>query len=553
MRPESRHVTEGPSRAPARAMLRAVGFTDEDFSKPIVGVVNTWNEATPCQFAVNEICSRAKDVIRERGGVPREFATITVSDGIAMGLPGMRASLVSREIIADSIEIMMRAHGYDGLLVCAACDKSIPGGLMAMARINVPAVITYGGPMLPGTFRNRDVTIQDVFESVGALEAGLMEAGELEELERVACPGGGTCAGLFTANTMASCAEALGLALPGDAAIPAVDPDRSEAGARAGAALLTALELGIKPSDVLSFTSFENAIALDASMGGSTNAVLHLLALAHEAGVRLSLDDFERVSRRTPAIVNMKPGGQYVMSDLHRAGGVPAVLQRLIESGLVDGGCLTVTGRTLGEVVKDAPRIEFESLVRPVARPFQRTGSIAILRGNLAPDGAVVKASHTLHLVHQGPARVFDSEGSSLAAIRDGKVLPGDVVVVRYQGPKGAPGMPELLAVTAALVGQRLGESVALITDGRFSGATRGLMVGHISPEAAVGGPIALLREGDLVRIDVPNRLVHANLTDTQFLNRRVLWSAPAPQSSPGALSKYQQLVSSAALGAICS
>jgi len=546
-------VTEGTARAPARALLRAAGFTDEDFSKPVVGIVNTWNEATPCQFALNAICSRAKEIIRIRGGVPREFATITVSDGIAMGLPGMRASLVSRELIADSIELMMCAHGYDALLVCAACDKSIPGGLMAMARLNVSSVFTYGGPMMPGTFRNRDVTIQDVFEGVGAWEAGLLDIEALGELERSACPGGGTCAGLFTANTMASCAEALGLALPGDAAIPAVHPDRMEAGGRAGSALMTALEHGIRPSDILTFEAFENAIALDAAMGGSTNAVLHLLALAHEAGVKLSLDDFERVSRRTPEIVSMKPSGQYVMADLYRIGGVPAILQRLVEANLVNGDCLNVSGQTLREAVKDAPRHNLEGFVRPVDQPFQPTGSIVILRGNLAPEGAVVKTAHTTHLLHEGPARLFEDEDASLAAIHDQEILPGDVVAVRYQGPKGAPGMPELLAVTAALVGQRLGDSVALITDGRFSGATRGLMVGHISPEAAVGGPLAVLKEGEIVRIDVPNRIIQVDCADPQFINRMRDWTPPPSRSSPGALSKYGQLVGSASFGAICS
>jgi dihydroxy-acid dehydratase len=534
-------------------MLRAVGFTDEDFSKPVIGIVNAWNEATPCQFALNAICARAKEVIRTQGGMPREFATITVSDAIAMGLPGMRASLVSREIIADSIELMMRAHGYDALLVSAACDKSIPGGLMAMARLNLPSVFTYGGPMMPGTFRGRDVTVQDVFEGVGAWEAGLLDTEALAELERSACPGGGTCAGLFTANTMAACTEALGVALPRDAAIPAVHPDRSEAGGRAGAALMTALGLGIRPRDILTFEAFENAITLDVAMGGSTNAVLHLLAVAHEAGVRLTLEDFERISRRTPEIVSMKPAGQYVMADLHRAGGVPAILRKLVDAKLVDGECLTVSGRTLGEAVAEAPGSTPEDLVRPVARPFQPTGSICILRGNLAPEGAVVKTAHSTKLVHEGPARLFETEEAALAALQRREIVPGDVVVVRYQGPRGAPGMPELLSVTASIVGQHLGDSVALLTDGRFSGATRGLMVGHISPEAAVGGPLALLTERELVRVSVPDRMIQVGCTDEELLVRRSAWTPHPSQSSPGALSKYERLVGSASFGAICS
>jgi len=485
--------------------------------------------------------------------MPVEFGTITVADGIAMGLPGMRASLVSRELIADSIELMITAHGYDALLVCGACDKSIPGGLMAMARLNIPSVFTYGGSMMPGSVRGLDVTVQDVFEAVGAWEAGLIDTPALDELERLACPGGGTCAGLFTANTMASCAEALGMALLGDAAIPAIHPDRAEAGWRAATSLMLILESGIKPRDILTFEAFENAIMLDAAMGGSTNAVLHLLALAHEARVSLTLDDFDRISRRTPEIVNMRPAGQYVMADLYRAGGVAAVLQRLMEANLLHGDTLTVLGKTLQEALKDAPRAIPSEVVRAVDRPFQSTGSIAVLRGNLAPDGAVTKIAHSTLLALEGPARVFDDERSAMRALEDRVIRAGDVMAVRFQGPKGAPGMPEMLAITAALVGQKLGESVALVTDGRFSGATRGLMVGHVSPEAAVGGPLAFVREGDSIRIDVPNRVIRIRWTEAELRTRT---AASTPRSSlptPGALSKYAELVQSASLGAICS
>jgi dihydroxy-acid dehydratase len=552
-REESRRVTEGPARAPARAMLRAVGFTDEDFQKPVVGVVNMWNEATPCQFALPSICARAKGVLRSGGAVPREFPTITVSDGIAMGLDGMRASLVSRELIADSIELMMQAHGYDGLLAAGACDKSIPGALMAMARLNLPAVFTYGGPMMPGSFRGRSVTVQDVFEGVGAWEAGLLDEAGLAELERVACPGGGTCAGLFTANTMASCAEALGLAPIGDAAIPAVHPARTEAAARAASALLRGLEVGLRPRDILTFEAFENAITLDAAMGGSTNAVLHLLAIAHEAGVRLMLEDIDRITQRAPEIVSMRPSGRYVMADLFQIGGVPAVLRRLLEADLLHPECMTVTGQSLREAVRDAPGTPPEDFVRPVARPFQHSGSVTILWGNLAPDGAVVKTAHLSRLVHQGPAHIFEDEKSALQGVGRRLVKAGDVVVVRNEGPRGAPGMPELLAVTSALVGQGLGESIALLTDGRFSGATRGLMVGHISPEAAVGGPLALVRTGDHIRVDVPRQAVDVLVPESELGHRRRAWKPRPSRATPGALSKYERLVGSAAQGATCS
>ncbi|HYS72724.1 MAG TPA: dihydroxy-acid dehydratase [Thermoplasmata archaeon] len=545
-------VTEGPERAPARAMMRGMGLSDEDLARPLVGVSNTWNEATPCQLNLDRVARRVKAAVREAGGTPREFMTITVSDGIAMGHEGMRASLVSREVIADSIELMMHAHRYDALVACAACDKSIPGSIMAMARLNVPSIFTYGGPMLPGRFEGRDVTIQDVFEAVGAFSAGTMSAAQLDELERSACPGAGTCAGLFTANTMASCAEALGLTLPGDAAIPQVDPAREEHSSRVGEAAMKALEMGIRPRDLLTREAFENAITLDAAMGGSTNAVLHLLAIANEAGVSLSLGDFDRIARRTPHIASMKPGGKYVMADLYRAGGVPVVLRRLLDAGKLHGEALTVTGETMAKRLREVPVKIRGDIVREIGRPISATGTIAILHGSLAPEGAVVKTAGVTRLVHRGGARVYDSEQAAFQAARHGEIVPGDVVVLRYEGPKGGPGMREMLAVTAALMGQGLGEEVALVTDGRFSGATRGLMVGHASPEAWDGGPMALVRDGDSIVIDVPQRRLDVDLSASEVEARRRTWSRPSPRYTTGALAKYAKLVTSASRGAVC-
>lgn len=552
-RPESELMLAGPERAPARAMLRGAGLSEADFGKPFIGISNTWNEAAPCQLALAEICAAAKQEIIAKGGIPREFGTIAISDGIAMGSKGMLTSLVSREVIADSIELMMRAHGYDALLTLGACDKSVPGSLMAAARLNLPSVFSYGGPMLPGSFRGRKVSVQDVFEAVGAYEAGLITRGDLEALERVACPGRGTCAGFFTANTMAACAEALGMALPGDAAVPAVHPSRAISGAHAAEALLNLLQIDLRPRQILTYEAFENAIRLDAAMGGSTNAILHLLALASEAGVHLTLDDFERISRSTPEIVSMKPAGRYTMADLYEIGGVPVILCRLLDAGLLHGDCLTVTGAPLQKSLKVATRRLPSRFVRSVDRPFQPTGAIAILRGNIAPDGAVVKVAHTARLIHEGPVCVFDGEAQALEALRESRIQAGDVVVVRFVGPRGAPGMPELLSVTAAIVGQGLGESTALVTDGRFSGATRGLMVGHVAPEAAAGGPIARLRKGDVVRVDVPARSLNVQLSDAELESRAQEIRPWNPEMPPGVLEKYRRLVGSAADGAVCS
>jgi dihydroxy-acid dehydratase len=447
---------------------------------------------------------------------------------------------------------MMHAHGYDALVTCAGCDKTIPASLMSMARVNVPGVFTYGGSALPGKLEGRDVTIQDVFEGVGAFAAGRLTAEQLADLERCAFPGGGTCAGLFTANTMASVAEALGIALLGDASIPAVDPSRDAHSERVGRAAMRALELGVKPRDVLTFEAFENAIALDAAMGGSTNAVLHLLAIAHEARVSLELDDFDRIARRTPHIVSMKPGGKYVMADLHGAGGVPVVLRRLLDAGMLHGNATVTTGESMADRLRDVPRSIAGDIVRPVARPIQPMGGLAILRGNLAPEGAVVKTANVTRVSHTGPARVFDGEQAAFQVAEKGGIRRGDVVVVRYEGPKGGPGMREMLALTASLVGQGLGEEVALITDGRFSGATRGLMVGHVAPEAWDGGPIALLQEGDGLTIDVPARRLELNVPEGVLKKRRDSWRRPEPRYRSGILAKYSKLVTSASLGAIC-
>jgi dihydroxy-acid dehydratase len=548
----SREVLEGPERAPARSYLRAMGLTDEDLSRPFVGVASTWNEATPCNIGLNRLAREAAAGVRAAGGTPREFVTIAVSDGIAMGYEGMRASLVSREVIADSIELMMFAHGYDAIVGLAGCDKSLPGTLMALARLNRPGVFVYGGSIKPGLFEGRAVTIQDVFEGVGAYAAGRLSAEKLRELECAACPGAGSCGGLYTANTMAAVAEAIGLALPGSASPPAESEMRARVAYESGRQVMALLKEGIRPRDILTRPAFENAIVTALAMGGSTNVVLHLLALAREAGVPLSLDDFDRLSRRTPLIADMKPAGRYVMTDLDEAGGVPTVLKYLLEAGLLHGDVLTVTGRTLAENLRDHRIPADQDVVRPVSRALKPTGGLVVLRGNLAPEGAVIKVTGLKRLVHRGPARVFDQEEQAFAAIQQRQIRPGDVVVIRYEGPKGGPGMREMLAVTAAIVGQGLGEEVALITDGRFSGATRGMMVGHVAPEAFVGGPIALLRDGDTVIIDAERGRLDVDLTDGELAERRRAWQPPTPRYTWGALAKYAALVGSAAEGAVC-
>jgi dihydroxy-acid dehydratase len=554
-RPRSWEVTEGPARAPARAMLRAVGFSEEDFSKPQVAVASSWNEVTPCNYHLGKLAALAKEGVRQGGAVPVEFTTIAVSDAIAMGHEGMKASLISREVIADSVELMMRAERFDGLVGIAGCDKSEPAMLMAMARMNLPSVYLYGGTILPGTYDGKDITIQDVFEAVGARNAGTIGDEEVLAIERAACPTTGSCAGMYTANTMAAAAEALGMSLPGAASPPAVDYRREvlarESGVRAAEILSQG---GPRPRDILTKQAFRNAIAVVMALAGSTNAVLHLLAIAREAGVPLELDDFDEISRKVPHLVDVRPAGRFVMSDLDRVGGVPVVIKELLEAGLLDGDAITVTGKTLAENIAEMPvavPAPDGDVVRPVAQPIHPWGGLAILRGNLAPSGAVVKAAGAESLIFKGPARPFDSEKDAFDALTSGKINKGDVIVIRYEGPKGSPGMPEMLAVTAAVAGAGLGKHVALITDGRFSGATKGYSVGHISPEAFVGGPIALVEEGDEISIDVDARTLGLGVDEATLAKRRAGWKQPEPRYSTGALAKYASLVGGADQGAV--
>ena len=551
MKHRSREITQGPERAPARAMLRAMDLTDADLEKPFVAIANLASDVTPCNVHLSRFAAAAKAGIREADGTPFEFGTITVSDGISMGTEGMKASLVSREVIADSIEVVTFGERMDGLIAIAGCDKNMPGCMMAMARLNVPSLFIYGGSILPGHFQGRDVNIQDVFEAVGAYGKGSISREELTALECVACPGEGSCAGLFTANTMSTAIEVLGLSLPGDASLPAVDPRKVDEARDAGRAILRLLEEDIRPRDLLTRRAFENAITVVLALGGSTNAVLHLLAIAYEAGVDLTLEDFDRISRSTPYIADMKPGGRYVMADLHRYGGMALPIQRLLRAGLLHGDTLTVTGKTLAENVAEMPVIDDQPIIGQPENPRSPTGGLAILRGNLAPDGAVIKVAGHQEKVYQGPARVFNQEEPAFNAIQEGAVNPGDIVIIRYEGPKGGPGMREMLAVTGALIGQGLGDSVALITDGRFSGASHGPMVGHVAPEAAVGGPIGLLHEGDIVTLDIPQRGLNVQLTAEQLADRRAAWQPLPPKYTSGVLAKYAKLVSSAAEGAV--
>jgi dihydroxy-acid dehydratase len=530
---------KGEDRAPARAFLRAMGLSDDQIYRRMVAVSNTWNEITPCQSSLKRVSESVKKGVVAGGGTPVEFGTITVSDGISMGTEGMKYSLVSREIIADSIEAVVRAHKYDCLVGLGGCDKTIPGTLMAMARLNVPSVFVYAGSMLPGSHGGRDITIQDVYEAVGAYQSGKIFKPELEEIERAACPGAGTCAGLFTANTMASLTEVMGMSLEGDASTSAVSSGREEIGSKAGQ---TVLGTEILPRDIFTWEAFENAITLDAAMGGSTNAVLHLIAIAHEAAVKLSIDDFDRISRKVPQLVSMKPGGEHVMFDLHKSGGVTAVLKQLNRRNLLHN-TVTVSGEHLFERIERYRQNVSYNIVRDLNTPISHHGGIAILKGNLAPEGAVVKTANLKKLYHKGPARVFECEEDAFNAVKNDSIKENDVVIIRNEGPKGGPGMREMLAVTAALVGKGLGEKVALVTDGRFSGATHGLMVGHVSPEAYVGGPIASLCDGDSVMIDVGNRAIVASA------NLRNLPSKKGQVS--GVLSKYRSMVSSASNGAV--
>jgi dihydroxy-acid dehydratase len=556
-RPRSWEVTEGPQRAPARAMLRAVGFGEDDFGKPQVGVASSWNEVTPCNYHLDKLAALAKEGVRQGGSVPVEFTTIAVSDGIAMGHEGMKASLVSREVIADSVELMMHAERFDALVGIAGCDKSEPAMLMAMARLNLPSVYLYGGTILPGRHAGRDITIQDVFEAVGAHAKGTIDDAELHAIERAACPTTGSCAGMYTANTMAAAAEALGMSLPGAASPPAVDYRREVLARGSGvrAAELLAHD-GPLPRDILVKEAFENAIAVVMALAGSTNAVLHLLAIAREAGVDLQLDDFDRIGRDVPHLVNVRPAGRFVMSDLDQVGGVPVVMKELLDAGLLRGDLVTVTGKTVKENLaaldaEGATPTPDGDVVHAMSDPIHPWGGLAILRGNLAPEGAVVKVAGAAGLVFRGTARPFDSEQQAFDALTAGTIGPGDVIVIRYEGPKGSPGMPEMLAVTAAVAGAGLGNDVALITDGRFSGATKGYSVGHIAPEAFVGGPIALVRDGDTIEIDADARTLRLHVDDATLQERRAGWSAPTPRYATGALAKYAALVGGAEHGAV--
>jgi len=550
-RPRSTEVTVGRDRAGARSMLRAVGFTDDDFERSQVGVASSWNEVTPCNIHLDKLADAAKAGVRLAGGVPLEFGTIAVSDAIAMGHEGMKASLVSREVIADSVELVMHAERMDGLVAIAGCDKSLPGMLMACARLDLPAAFIYGGTILPGHFRGHDVTVQDCYEGVGAVAAGTMTQADLDELERVACPGAGSCAGMYTANTMSVAAEALGMALPGSATPPAVSERRAEFARRTGEAVMDLLATELRPRKIMTRAAFLNAIAVVMATAGSTNAVLHLLAIAHEARVELSLDDFDAVSRRVPHIVDMRPGGRYVMADLDRVGGLPVVLRELLEAGLVDGDALTVTGRTLAENLAGAAEPDGD-VVRPVASPIAREGGLAVLRGSLAPAGCLVKIPGNDNLSFRGVAKVFDSEEDCFAAVTGGGVAKGDVLVIRYEGPKGGPGMREMLAVTGAIKGAGLGRDVVLVTDGRFSGATWGACIGHVAPEAWDGGPIALVADGDAIALDVASRRIDLEVDDAELERRRAAWKRPAPHYTSGVLAKYARLVGGADQGAVC-
>ena len=546
-------ITEGPSRAPARAMLKAVGFTDADLQRPIIGVANTWIEIGPCNYHLRRLGDDVKQGIRAAGGTPMEFNTVSISDGITMGSEGMRASLISREVIADSIELVARGNLFDGLIVLVGCDKTIPGGVMALVRLNIPGLILYGGSIAPGRWEDHDVTIQDVFEAVGRHAAGKMTDAQLCALEDSACPGPGACGGQFTANTMSTVCELLGVSPMSANSVPAMDAAKDAVATRAGETVMQLVADDLTPRQIVTRESLENAIAAVALTGGSTNAVLHLLAIAREAEIPLTLDDFDRLNRQVPLLADLKPGGRFVATDLHAAGGIAIVAHRLKELGVLHEDAMTVTGRRIGEEASRAQETQGQEVVHAVSDPIKTTGGLVILKGNLAPDGCVVKVAGHLMMRHRGPARVFESEEEAFDAVEHGRIQSGDVVVIRYEGPQGGPGMREMLGVTAAIVGAGLGESVALLTDGRFSGATHGLMAGHVAPEAACGGPIASLREGDTVEFDLDKRILAVDLTDDEIAARLADWAPPAPRYDRGVMGKYARLVSSAAVGAVTS
>jgi dihydroxy-acid dehydratase len=550
-RPRSATVFDGPDRAHSRAYMKGIGFDDDALSRPTIGIANTWTEAMPCNFHLRGLAEHIKEGVRAAGGTPMEFNTIAISDGITMGTQGMKTSLVSREVIADSIELMARGYQFDAVVALGACDKTLPGCVMALARLDVPSLLLYGGSIAPGRWHGRDVTIVDLFEAVGAHAAGEMTDEELHELEGVASPGAGACGGQFTANTMACAFEALGISPGGSAMVPAEDDDKGTVAEKIGELVMKVLAEDLRPSRVITRDSLENAIACVCASGGSTNGVLHLIAVAREAGIELSIDDFERISRNTPLFADLKPGGRFVATDLYRAGGVPLILSRLAEAGILHGDAITVSGRTIGEEAEAATEAEGQEVVRPVSDPLKPEGGLAILRGNLAPEGAVVKVAGTERKKQVGPARVFESEEECFRAVKAQQIRPGDVVVIRNEGPAGGPGMREMLQVTAAIVGEGLGEEVALLTDGRFSGATRGLMAGHVAPEAVKGGPIAAIREGDEITFDVDARHLDLALSDEEIARRVAEYQSPEPPYRRGVMAKYAATVSSASQGAV--
>ena len=550
----SRNVVEGTARSPHRAMYKAMGLNDDDLSKQFIGVCHTGNEATPCNIHLPQLALEAKRGVSDTGATPREFSTIAVSDGIAMGHEGMKSSLVSREVIADSIELMVRAHQYDALIGIAGCDKSLPGTMMAMARLNIPSVFVYGGTIKPGMLDGKELTVVDVYEAVGAYDAGKLSLEDLKNIENVACPNAGSCGGMFTANTMASISEAIGLALPGSASPPAEDERRNKMVYDSGIACAKLLEMNIRPKEILTFEAFENAITMLNSVGGSTNGILHLLALANEVNIDLTYDDFERIRKKTPHLADMKPGGNYVMNSLDKIGGIPFVLKKLLEKGLLNENCITSTGKTIKENLNSIKLPDTEQhIVRSIENPLHEVGTAVVVKGSLAPEGAVIKTAGVEMTKFTGSAKVYDREEYAFDAVSKGEIDEGDVVVIRYEGPKGGPGMREMLATTAALVGQGLGKKVAMVTDGRFSGGTRGFMVGHVAPEAYVGGPIALVKNDDKITIDTETNIIDLHVSDEELENRRKQWNKPEPNYKTGALAKYATLVGSAAKGAITS
>ncbi len=551
LKKKSRVVTEGADRAAARAMLRATGLDDEDMEKPFVAIGNLASDVTPCNVHLNRQAQKVKEGLRAANSVPFMFGAITISDGISMGTEGMKASLVSREVIADSIETVTFGESMDGLVVVAACDKNMPGAMMGIARCDVPSVFVYGGAIMPGNWDGEDINIQDMFEAIGAYSQGKITLDELIGMERVACPGEGACAGMFTANTMSSAIEAMGMSVPGAASIPAIDPRNDQVAFDSGEVIYNLLEKDIKPSDIMTREAFENAIRVVLAMGGSTNAALHLVAIAHEAQVELTLDDFDSLSRTTPYITDLRPSGRFVMSDMDKVGGVPVVMKELQSAGLIHEDCLTVTGKTVGENLEECDTEPDNRVIYSIPNAKSPTGGLVILKGNLAPEGCVMKVSGTSRLKHEGPARVYDGERAAFNAVTNGEIEPGDVLVLRYEGPKGGPGMQEMLSVTGAMMGTGIGEDILLMTDGRFSGASRGPIIGHVAPEAAVGGPIALVQDGDTITMDVESRVLDVNISDEELERRRSAWQPPTPRYTTGVLGKYAKLVSSASLGAV--